>query len=135
MKKKLSKQEKIILAVSVILIVGSLSIIFSVKFSRNIPYPVALIQDTIILDIGSGNFLVNISVEALGSDLIFNGNFDITPTVVYIEIDSTLPLSILEGELNQIIFMGSFFLGTEYALNLVFLAGESNITNVAIFTP
>ncbi|NPD88845.1 MAG: hypothetical protein HGN29_08970 [Asgard group archaeon] len=135
MKKKLSKKEYITLTISIIVIIGALSIILSVNFSRNTPYPVVLIHDTTISDAGTGSFLVNISVLAMNSELIFNGSFFLSPQVAFIKVNSSLPLSIPDGEMKQILITGSFSLSIEYTLTLFFIARESTISNIVVFTP
>ena len=75
-----------------------------------------------------------ITIQAEGGDILYT---DVTasPVVTYLVLDSTEPFSITNGNVKQIVFTGSFTVGTEYTLTINFSSGESTAQGIAKFTP
>ncbi|MHA2357848.1 MAG: archaellin/type IV pilin N-terminal domain-containing protein [Candidatus Heimdallarchaeaceae archaeon] len=117
------------------LVTAAAAIVFLVVIPMLNPAPKAIVQEVVAIDAGGGNYSVTITVQAEGQDIVFNGTLVSAPTVTYIGVTSTLPLSIPNGETKQIIILGSFQLGVAYTLTMTFTAGESTATGIAEFTP
>jgi len=118
------------------LVTAAAAIVFLVVIPMLNPAPKAIVQEVIAVeDVGTNNYTVTISVQAVGQDITFNGTVVSSPSVTYMVVTTTLPVTIDNGNTGQIIIVGSFVEGTEYTLTLTFYSGDSIATGIAVFTP
>ena len=117
------------------LVTAAAAIVFLVVIPMLQPAPEAIVKGVTYNDQGDGNFSVTITVLAQGGDITFNGTLEASPTVAYLVVDSTIPLSIGNGVQKTITVIGSFSAGTKYSLTLAFLAGDNEVNALAEFTP
>lgn len=117
------------------LVTAAAAIVFLVVIPMLQPPPEAIVKSVTYNDLGDGNFSVAITILAQGADMVFNGTVEANPTVVYLVVDSTTPLSITNGVQKIITIIGSFTAGEAYSLTLSFLAGNNDVTGIANFSP
>ncbi len=117
------------------LVTAAAAIVFLVVIPMLQPPPEAIVKGVTYNDLGDGNFSVAITVLAQGADMVFNGTVEASPTVTYLVIDTTTPLSIENGVQKIITIIGSFTVGEAYSLTLSFLAGNNDVVGIASFSP
>jgi len=117
------------------LVTAAAAIVFLVVIPMLNPAPKAIVQENNVILAGDGlNYTVTITIQAEGGDILYTG-VSASPSVTYLVLDSTEPFSITNGNTKQIVFTGSFTVGTEYTLIIDFSSGESTAQGIAIFTP
>ena len=116
------------------LVTAAAAIVFLVVIPMLTPANAILLPKSTI-DNGDGNFTVTIGVTAEGSDIIFNGTLTASPTVAYLEVSSTTPMTIANGASKDVVLIGSFTAGVKYTLTLTFVAGKNEFTQVVEVTP
>ena len=117
------------------LVTAAAAIVFLVVIPMLNPAPKAIVQENNVVLAGDGlNYTVTITIQAEGGDILYT-DVSASPVVTYIVLDSTEPFSITNGNVKQIVFTGSFTVGTEYTLTINFSSGESTAQGIAKFTP
>ena len=75
------------------LVTAAAAIVFLVVIPMLTPANAILLPKSTV-DNGDGNFTVTIGVTAEGSDIIFNATITASPTVSYLAVSSTTPMTI-----------------------------------------
>ena len=116
------------------LVTAAAAIVFLVVIPMLTPANAILLPKSTIDNL-DGNFTVTIGVTAEGSDIVFNATITASPTVAYLEVTSTTPMTIANGASKDITLIGSFTAGLKYTLTLTFIAGKNEFTQVVEVTP
>ena len=116
------------------LVTAAAAIVFLVVIPMLTPANALLLPKSTIDNL-DGNFTVTIGVTAEGSDIVFNATVTASPTVAYLEVTSTTPMTIANGASKDITLIGSFTAGVKYTLTLTFVAGKNEFTQIVEVTP
>ncbi|MCG3215730.1 MAG: hypothetical protein KAS63_03375 [Candidatus Heimdallarchaeota archaeon] len=116
------------------LVTAAAAIVFLVVIPMLTPAN-AILTEVSSIDQGDGNFSITIRAAAQASDVVFNGTVAVSPTVTYLAVSSTTPVTIENGESKDITIIGSFSSGVKCTITLTFIAGGTEFSSIIEVTP